>query len=312
MLSIVVPVFDEESSVRPLVQAVRAAMHGWREGLELVFVDDGSRDDTVAEIERAARDEPRVILVRLARNYGQSAAMQAGFDQARGDIIITMDGDLQNDPADIPALLEKLSQGYDLVAGYRIVRQDRWLTRRLPSRIANAVARMATGLPLRDTGCTLKAFRRELLGSLRLYSDLHRFIPALAASGAGARIAEIPVRHHARRFGRSKYGLSRVGRVLADLLTLLMLRRFEESPLRMFARASLVAFGVAVTAATAAMAAAFGLYQSGSTVVLTVIASCWLALGGFLIMAGLIAESFVHGDEQREQFGRKFLRGVPG
>ena len=152
MLSIVVPVLNEESSVGPLSEAVGLAMHGWREDWELVFVDDGSRDDTAAKVEAVARDEPRVKLVRLARNYGQSAAMQAGFDHARGDTIVTMDGDLQNDPADIPAMVGKLEDGFDLVAGYRAGRQDKWLTRKLPSRAGNALVRIATGLSLRDTG----------------------------------------------------------------------------------------------------------------------------------------------------------------
>ncbi|HEX6313961.1 MAG TPA: glycosyltransferase family 2 protein [Gemmatimonadaceae bacterium] len=312
MLSIVVPVFDEEASVRPLVEAVGAAMHGWRDDWELIFVDDGSGDATAATIERVSSEESRVRLVKLARNYGQSAAMQAGFDHARGDVIVTMDGDLQNDPADIPALHDLLISGYDLVAGYRVRRQDPWLTRRLPSLVANAMVRAASGLSLRDTGCTLKAFRRELLGSLRLYSELHRFIPALAASGAGARIIEVPVRHHARRYGRSKYGLSRVGRVLADLLTLFMLRRFGESPLRMFARGSLLSFGIGFLATMVALAAAFDFLESVSMVVFSVIACCWLALSGFLLMAGLIAETFVHTDEEGQHVGRKFLYPVSG
>jgi glycosyltransferase involved in cell wall biosynthesis len=312
MLSIVVPVLNEEASVRPLVEAVGAAMRGWREDWELVFVDDGSSDATAAEIERAAGSEPRVRLVQLARHYGQSAAMQAGFDHARGDVIVTMDGDLQNDPADIPALHDLLITGYDLVAGYRVGRQDPWLSRRLPSRVANAMVRAASGLSLRDTGCTLKAFRRELLGSIRLYSDLHRFIPALAASVAGARITEIPVRHHARRHGRSKYGLSRVGRVLADLLMLFMVLRFSESPLRMFSRASLVAFGIAFLATLTALAAAFDVVEWASTVVFAVIASCWLALAGFLLMAGLVAENFVHADEEGQHVGPKLLQPVSG
>lgn len=312
MLSIVVPVFNEQDSVGPLTEAVGAAMHGWRDDWELVFVDDGSRDDTSEAIARAASAESRVRLVRLARNYGQSAAMQAGFDHARGDVIVTMDGDLQNDPADIPALYDLLNSGYDLVAGYRVGRKDPWLSRRLPSRIANVLVRAASGLSLRDTGCTLKAFRREILDSLRLYSDLHRFIAPLAASVAGARIIEVPVRHHARRFGQSKYGLSRVGRVLVDLLTLFMLRRFAESPLRMFSRASLVSFGIAFVAAMTALAAAFDLFESASMVVLSVIASCWLALGGFLLMAGLVAEHFVHADDEGQHIGRKFLYPVSG
>jgi glycosyltransferase involved in cell wall biosynthesis len=312
MLSIVVPVLDEEASVRPLVEAVRAAMHGWRDDWELVFVDDGSRDATALEVEGASGAESRVRLVQLARNYGQSAAMQAGFDHARGDVIVTIDGDLQNDPADIPALCDLLATGYDLVAGYRVRRQDPWMSRRLPSVVANAMVRAASGLSLRDTGCTLKAFRREILDSLRLYSDLHRFIPALAASVAGARIIEVPVRHHARRYGRSKYGLSRVGYVLADLLTLFMLRRFTESPLRMFSRASLLSFGIGFVATLAALAAAFDLAESASTVVWAVIASCWLALGGFLLMAGLVAENFVHADDEGQHAGRKFLHPVSG
>jgi glycosyltransferase involved in cell wall biosynthesis len=312
MLSIVVPVFDEEGSVGPLVSDVRAAMQPWRDDWELLFVDDGSRDGTAAAIERSTEDDPRIHLVRLARNYGQSAAMQAGFDHAQGDVIVTMDGDLQNDPRDIAAMVAKLDEGYDLVAGYRVGRQDRLLTRRLPSRVANAIIRSATRLPLRDTGCTLKAFRRELLGSVRLYSDLHRFIPALAASVANARIAEVEVRHHARRFGRSKYGLSRVARVLSDLLTLVMLRHFEESPLRMFAAAGLGAFAVSLLFTLGAVAVVWGLLKTGSMVVLAAIAACWLALAGFLIMAGLIAESFVDADQEQERFGRKFLREVMG
>lgn len=310
MLSIVIPVYDESESVFPLVDAVRRTMSGWREDWELVFVDDGSRDGTVGAIDACIAIEPRVRLVRLARNFGQSAAMQAGFDFARGELIVTMDGDLQNEPADIPALVAKLEEGFDLVAGYRERRQDTFLLRRLPSWLGNALLRRATGIPIRDTGCTLKVFRRELLLQLRLISDLHRFIPAVAASVAGARIGEIPVRHHPRRFGRSKYGLSRVSKVLADLLTLVMLRRFWESPLRMFAIAGGVALALAGVSSVLALLAAWGWYASGSVVVLAAVASCWLALSGFLVMSGLVAENFVHVEDEAPPFASLFTRRV--
>jgi glycosyltransferase involved in cell wall biosynthesis len=310
VISICVPVFNEAISVGPLIDTVREAMLGWRDDWELILVDDGSQDGTFDEIVAGAARESRVHPVRLARNYGQSAAMQAGFDHARGSIIITMDGDLQNDARDIPLLVARLEEGVDLVAGYRQHRQDAAFNRRFPSWVANALLRAATGIPIRDTGCTLKAFRRELLGQVRLYSDLHRFIPALAVSVAGARIAEVPVRHHARRFGRSKYGPSRVVKVLADLITLVMLRRFGESPFRMFAVVAGVVLAMSLLAATLAMVAAFGWFEAASVVVLSVIAACLLALAGFLVMAGLVAEEFVHVEEDESPFDPKLLRRV--
>jgi glycosyltransferase involved in cell wall biosynthesis len=205
-LSVVVPLFDEEENVEPLVGAVQDALD-IRASWELILVDDGSGDATPEIGARAAEADARVRLVRLARNYGQTAAMQAGFDQARGSVIVTMDGDLQNDPDDIPRLLTKLNEGYDLVIGYREGRKDRWLTRKVPSWVANRLIGWITGVRIRDNGCSLKAYRRELLERLHLYSDMHRFIPAVAAATAGARIAEIPVRHHSRLRGTSKYGL---------------------------------------------------------------------------------------------------------
>lgn len=286
-------------------------MSSWSEDWELVFVDDGSEDRTAEAIEARMAAESRIRLVRLARNYGQSAAMQAGFDHVRGDLIVTMDGDLQNDPTDIRALVAKLDEGYDLVAGYRVRRQDMLVSRRLPSWAANALLRGVTGIPIRDSGCTLKVFRRALLDRLTLYSDLHRFIPALAVAVAGARVAQIPVQHHPRVFGRTKYGMSRVGKVLADLLTLAMLRRFREHPLRMFAVAGTAALTLALLTAAIALLAAWDWVEQGSVVVLSAVAVCWLALGGFLIMAGLIAESFVHVERESEPFEDLLLRRVP-
>jgi len=310
VISITVPVYNEEESIRPLVDGVREALGTWRDDWELLFIDDGSEDGTARAVEVLMQGEPRIRLVRLARNYGQSAAMQAGFDHARGDLIVTMDGDLQNDPRDIRALVDTLEKGFDLVAGYRERRKDRLLSRRIPSWFANALVRRAAGVSIRDTGCTLKVLRRELLDQLHLYSDFHRFIPALAVSVAGARIAELPVRHHPRAFGRSKYGFSRVTKVLADLLTLAMLRRFREHPLRMFAAAGVISLLVALITAVLALLAAWDIFDRGQVVVLAAIATCWLALGGFLIMTGLIGEGFLHVAKDEDPFGDVLLRHI--
>jgi len=294
MLSIVAPLYNEEESVPPLVSAVRDAMRGWREDWELVLVDDGSRDATVATVLAEAEREPRVRLVQLARNFGQSAAMQAGFDHARGEIVVTMDGDLQNDPADIPMLVSTLNEGYDLVAGYRANRQDLMVSRKIPSRIANVLLRRVTGVAIRDTGCSLKAYRRDVLDRLRLYSDLHRFIPVLAVTVAGARLAERPVRHHARRFGTSKYGISRVFKVLADLFLLVLLRRHRERPLAFFAVVALLSLGIALAAALGATFVGVGVWADAPVVVLASTAVCFAALAGFLLMLGLVSEEIVH------------------
>ena len=249
-LSIVVPMFNEEESVTPLVDAVRDALAS-HPSWELVLVDDGSRDRTVEIASALSSADPRVVLLQLARNYGQTQAMQAGFDRARGRIVVSMDGDLQNDPRDIPLLVAKLDEGYDLVAGYRMRRQDKVISRKIPSWVANRIIIWLTGVRIRDNGCSLKAYRRELLDQLHLYSDMHRFLPALAAATTNARIAEVPVRHHARRFGTSKYGLSRIAKLLADLLTIKMISTFRESPLAMFGLGALAA-GVIAMVFTAA------------------------------------------------------------
>jgi glycosyltransferase involved in cell wall biosynthesis len=290
-LSVIVPVMNEEPNVGPLVEAVRHALPegaGW----ELLFVDDGSTDGTVSAIRECARRDARVRLVALARNYGQTAGLQAGFDHARGRVLVSMDGDLQNDPADIPALLAKLDEGFDLVAGYRVKRQDAWLSRKLPSWVANRVIRWVTGVSIRDNGCSLKAYRRELIERMSLYSDLHRFIPAVAAAMAGARIAELPVRHHPRTHGRSKYGLTRVAKVLSDLLTIKMIRTFRERPLLLFGTGAFAAalLGVLFAGASAYSIAAFRAGKA-EALVLPAAACLWLALSWYLIMLGLVAET---------------------
>lgn len=292
-LSVVVPMYNEEDSAGPLVEAVRSALgdaYAW----ELILVDDGSRDRTVERITALTAADPRVRLVRLARNYGQTPAMQAGFDAARGDVVVTMDGDLQNDPRDIPAVLARLDEGYDLVAGYRERRQDVFLKRRLPSLIANWLIRQATGVPIRDNGCSLKAFRRPVVDQLHLYSDMHRFIPAVAAATAGARITEMPVRHHARRFGQSKYGLSRIAKVLADLLVIIMIRSFRDRPLHLFAGVALVAFLFGILAvAASAIAMAYFTPVKATALVFPSVALVWFATAGYLLMLGLVAEAAV-------------------
>lgn len=288
-LSVVVPLFNEEENVALLVAAVRDALGGdpsW----ELVLVDDGSTDRTAAVAEAAGSD-PRVRTVRLARNYGQTLAMQAGFDQARGAVVVSMDGDLQNDPRDIPRLVATLDSGYDLVAGYRERRQDKVLTRKIPSWVANRIILTLTGVRVRDNGCSLKAYRRATLERMHLYSDMHRFLPAFAAATAGARITEIPVQHHARRFGKSKYGLSRIFKLLADLLTLMMLAWFRERPLALFGLPALLALGLGVGfLGWSAVAMERFRVEVAAAYVLPAAALLWILLACYLLMLGLVGE----------------------
>lgn len=241
-LSVVAPLYNEFQNVRPLVDWILQALESYPSTFEVILVDDGSGDETWSEIQAVA--DERVHGLRLGANVGQTAAMMAGFDNARGQVIVSLDGDLQNDPCDIPALVSKLEEGYDLVCGWRQHRQDKLLLRKVPSWVANRLIRRLTGVPIRDNGCSLKAYRRDLLNRISLYAEQHRFIPALSAS-VGARITEMPVRHHARRFGESKYGISRTLKVLIDLITLKMITTFRSRPLLGFGLAALPAVGVA-------------------------------------------------------------------
>jgi len=288
-LSIVVPVLDEEENVLPLVERVRAALEG-RHTWELLFVNDGSTDATAARVTAAAFADPRIRLLSLARRYGQSTAMQAGFDHSRGEVVVTMDGDLQNDPYDIPRLVAKLREGYDLVAGYRMRRQDRWLTRKVPSWVANRIIRWITGVPIRDNGCSLKAYRKELLDRMCLYSDLHRFIPALAAGTAAAQMAELEVRHHPRTAGSSSYGLSRVWKVLVDLLTIKLIRSFRLRPLGLFLRAAVVS---ALAAILLTIGGAVVLAPGVRSLTFATVVLLLITLAAYLFMLGLLAEFFV-------------------
>lgn len=288
-LSVVCPLFNEEESAGPLIEAVRAAL-GDDVSWELILVDDGSSDGTREAVRPHLVDE-RIRFLRLARNYGQSTATQAGFDAALGSVVVTMDGDLQNDPLDILRLVEKLDDGFDLVVGYRERRRDRLVTRKLPSRVANLLIRTVTGVPIIDNGCSLKAYRRDLLDRVGLYSDMHRFIPALAVGATGAQIAQIPVRHHPRRYGSSKYGLSRIWKVLADLMTVTMLRWFRQRPLVLFAYGAIVAFVGSLGFIGAQFATMLG---AGGGVVHWGAAILLLGLSLYLFMLGLIAQVAIH------------------
>ena len=241
-LSVVVPLYNEEASLAFLVEQLLAAVRPIGRSFELILVDDGSRDGTAELLRQQAQRVPELVAVLLRRNYGQTAAMAAGFAISRGGVIITLDGDLQNDPADIPLLLERLDQGYDLVSGWRHKRQDAAISRLLPSLLANRLIGGVTGVRLHDYGCSLKAYRREVLADLNLYGELHRFLPALAFI-EGARIGEVKVNHHPRRFGKSKYGIDRTFRVLMDLLTIWFMKRFLTRPMHVFGFAGLLMLG---------------------------------------------------------------------
>ena len=232
-LSVVVPIYNERENVHLLYDALCASLDRAGSSYELVLVDDGSTDGTVEQLRLLASRDQRVRLVLFRRNYGQTAAIQAGLQFAEGDVIVTLDGDLQNDPDDIPMMVAKLDEGYDLVHGWRKDRQDPFLSRRLPSQVANWLISRTCGFPIHDLGCTLKAIRREIAQELELYGEMHRFIPILA-SQRGARCVEVVTRHHARRFGDSKYGISRTLRVVLDLITVKYLLDYFASPMKLF------------------------------------------------------------------------------
>lgn len=247
-LSVVVPLYNEEPNVIGLHRELTAALDAWGRPYELILVDDGSTDGTFDRLRELHATDPRLRVIRLRRNFGQTAAFAAGFAHARGRLIATADGDLQNDPADLPAMVDMLSDDYDIVCGWRRHRQDPWMTRRLPSRLANWLISRTTGVRLHDYGCSLKVFRGDVVRSMRLYGEMHRFMPAIA-SEQGVRIAEMTVNHRPRRAGQSKYGLSRTIRVVLDLFTVKFLLTYSTRPLQMFGPPGLLMgmAGVALT-----------------------------------------------------------------
>ncbi len=238
-VSVVIPVYNEEDNVGESYRELTDVMQGAGYRYELIFVDDGSRDNTISNLLKVAGNDTSVRIVQFRRNFGQTAAMAAGLDHTRYDVVVTLDGDLQNDPREIPQMVDKLSEGYDLVAGWRKFRQDKFISRKLPSKIANWVISKSTRVQLHDYGCTLKVMTGEIARGIRLYGEMHRFIPALADE-LGARIAEVPVNHRARKFGKSKYGISRTLRVILDLLTVKFLLGFSKRPIHLFGSVGLL------------------------------------------------------------------------
>jgi glycosyltransferase involved in cell wall biosynthesis len=291
-ISLVVPVYNESESLGALYDEIAATMEGIGRPWELICVDDGSTDGSFRVLERLAERDPRVIAVQLRRNFGQTAAIAAGLHYARGEIIVPMDADLQNDPADIPQLLAKIDEGYDVASGWRRDRADPFLSRRLPSILANYTISAVLGLKLHDYGCTLKAYRREVLEHVHLYGEMHRLIPAYAAS-IGASITEVPIHHRPRRFGRSKYGIVRTLKVLLDLMTVRFLSEYLTKPIYVFGGAgfAVAAVGVIVTAVVIVQKMAYGVWVHQNPL-------AWIA--GFcfvsalqLILMGLLAELIV-------------------
>lgn len=284
-LSIVVPVYNEEESVGPMHRAIAAALEPEDLDFEILFVDDGSRDDTFGRCVELAERDGRVRVIKLRRNSGQTQAMVSGIEHARGRVLVTMDGDLQNDPADIPAFLAKIEEGFDLVVGWRHRRKDPFWSRRLPSIIANWLIGKVTGVPIRDNGCSLKAYRAELARRTPLYAEMHRFIPAMM-SVHGVRIAELKVRHHARRYGTSKYGISRVYKVCLDLLAIKTITAFAKRPMRSFAGAA----GIAATLCALSVAAALADMRTAAepSIVFSTVGLLFGLLALFLVGLGIL------------------------
>lgn len=298
-LSVVVPIYDEEDSIPILCEEIRATFDamGLGEEGELVLVDDCSRDASLHQMLAAQRRDPRVRVVKFRRNFGQTAALAAGFDLSRGEIVVTLDGDLQNDPADIPRLVERIEEGFDIVAGWRKTRQDNAL-RRLPSLVANRLIALVTGVHIHDNGCTLKAFRRQLVKSLPIYAEQHRFLPVLSAA-RGARISELVVNHRPRRFGRSKYGLSRATRVLLDLVAIKFVSQFSHRPMQYFGLMALAALLVGTVFGGIGLLSMRGdhvhgplVFNEWEMVIVTVLAVLFSAFVYFA-MLGLLAELVV-------------------
>lgn len=311
-ISVVVPVYNEEESVAESFQEIAAVLNGMKCDYEIIFVDDGSRDKTVENLLKAAKGDPRLRIIQFRRNFGQTAAMAAGFEHTRYDIVIPIDGDLQNDPNEIPRMVAKLNEGYDLVAGWRRDRQDKFLSRRLPSMIANRIISLSTNVQLHDYGCTLKVMRGEIARGIKLYGEMHRFIPALAAE-IGAKIVEIPVNHRERKFGTSKYGISRTVRVILDLMTVKFLLGYSKRPIHLFGTVGLAtgAFGTFLLAITTFQR----LFQSvpmGSRplmalgVMLCIIGLQFLVFG---LLAELLARTYYESQNKRTYIVRKVLSG---
>jgi glycosyltransferase involved in cell wall biosynthesis len=288
MISIVIPVYNEEESILPLYQSLCRACEPLGKPYELIFVDDGSRDKTFDVLKRINEADARVNVIRFRKNFGQTAAMAAGFEYASGEVIVSMDGDLQNDPLDIATMLSKIGEGFDVVCGWRKNRQDKLWTRRLPSRVANWIIGLVTGVKIHDNGCSLKAYRASVIKSVALYGEMHRFIPAMSTL-AGARITEIVVNHHPRRFGQSKYGIGRVWRVALDIITVKLITGSASRPALWFGLPSFPVFGLGFLALVIA-AAMYSEPQPSEWLVMSTVALLFFLLGVHLLSMGIIGE----------------------
>ena len=315
-VSIVIPVYNEAESLPLLHQALRQAMEAYTQDWEVVYVDDGSADGSYPLLAELAESDPdHIRVVALRRNFGQTAAIAAGIDHAQGEILVLMDADMQNDPADIPMMLEKLEQGYDVVSGWRVNRHDVFLTRRLPSQIANGLISKVTGVQLHDYGCTLKAYRREVITGFRLYGEMHRFIPAFAG-WVGAKIVEVPVRHHPRRYGKTKYGLERTLKVVLDLLTVKFLSSYANKPIYLFGGAGAVLFVGSLITLIYIIARKLWFDESLVRSPLLQMSTMLFILGFQSILLGLIAELLVrtyHESQAKPTYTiRKVINGRQG
>lgn len=291
-LSVVAPIYNEAGNVTPLVEEIVETLKNYPAFWEIILVDDGSQDGSRSELEQMAKKNSQIKPLFLKRNFGQTAALSAGIDASQGEVIVTMDADRQNDPADIPLLLNKMAEGYDVVSGWRKRRKDDFLTRTFPSRMANKLISFFTGVSLHDYGCSLKAYTRETISSFRLYGEMHRFLPALC-TWRGAKVAEVPVNHRPRTQGVSKYGLNRIFRVLLDLLTVKFLLEYSTKPMRVFGTAGFVCTGLGL---------AISLYLTGLKLLahenigqrpLLFLGILLIIVGFQLIMLGLISELLV-------------------
>lgn len=291
-VSVFLPVYNEEPNLLPLHAKLNEALKSLGRSAEIVYVDDGSTDESLRILREISELDPRVRVIGLRRNYGQTAAMAAGIDAAKGEVLIPMDADLQNDPADIIRLLQKLDEGYDVVSGWRKNRKDKMITRKIPSMIANRLISWIGGVPLHDYGCSLKAYRRESLQDVRLYGEMHRFIPIYAA-WAGARVTEIPVEHHARTMGKSKYGLSRTLKVVFDLMTIKFMASYQTKPIYVFGSFGMLAFAISIVGGLYAVFLKIFHRADFVQTPLPILSIVMFAVGVQFLLMGLLAEMLV-------------------
>jgi glycosyltransferase involved in cell wall biosynthesis len=299
-LSVIVPLYNEEESVSLLYEAIVKSVNTMDLNYEILLVDDGSKDRTVAIASKIASRDKRLRIIKFCRNYGQTPAMAAGIDHANGKILVTMDGDLQNDPDDIPKLVQKINEGFDIVVGWRHKRQDKLLSRKIPSKIANWLIGKITGVPIKDNGCSLKAYKADVIKKIPLYSEMHRFIPAMT-SLAGTKIAEVKVKHHARIYGRSKYGLNRIYKVLIDLITIKTILSSFSRPLVIFAIVAVISAAIGLFALISGMM----LDQNSPTLVFYSIGILYSSLAIVLLLWGVLGELIYRtGDLKLDHFAQ--------